>query len=100
MDPGSFLSAGAQLLNISKIMNERGKTAGGESRTSPPDPQELLWEPFPAIDIVARSLQRPCSDGPGLVYGVSAQTLLLINCKCDFFFVCFFARLAWDQMTD
>lgn len=53
MDPGSFhSSAVAEPLNVSKILNETEKEQEVR-KESPSDPQELLWEPFPAISIVA-----------------------------------------------
>lgn len=91
--PRLFLFAVAELLNASEIMNETEKQQEVR-KESPPDPQQLLWEPFPTIYIVALSLERPCSDGLGLVYSASAQRLLLINCKYYFF-----ATLASDLMT-
>lgn len=59
----------------------KGEMAGGEKGKSP-DTQELLWEPFPVICIVALWTPRPCSVGLGPVYSASAHTLLLINWKC------------------
>lgn len=74
-------------------MNERDKQEEVRKQ-SPPDPQELLGGPFPAIYIVALSPQRSCSGAPGLGYRVSAETLLLIHCRYDLS-----AMLASDLLT-